>query len=209
MMNSFIKKHIEKGVSYSTYREDVQQMAEEGSTSGNSKSESLINYTKLNNRRMKRWDKILKVPSDLVERIKTFNSKVTWLVITESWCGDAAHLLPVFNELASLNDSIDLKIVFRDENEELMDRFLTNGSRSIPKLIITDANYEVITTYGPRPNTLTKMVDDFKKEHGKLTDEFKQELQVWYNRDKGLTTMDELVNTLCEVQPTICLETEM
>ena len=209
MMNSFIKKHIEKGVSYATYREDVQQMAEEGSTSGNSKSESLINYTKLNNRRMKRWDKTLKVPSDLVERIKTFNSKVTWLVITESWCGDAAHLLPVFNELVSLNDSIDLKIVFRDENEELMDRFLTNGSRSIPKLIITDANYEVITTYGPRPNTLTKMVDDFKKEHGKLTDEFKQELQVWYNRDKGLTTMDELVNTLCEVQPTICLETEM
>ena len=209
MKDSFIKTYIEKGVSYATYRENIQQMVEEGSTSGNSKTESLINYTKLNNRRMMRWDKTLKVPTDLVEQIKAFNSKVTWLVITESWCGDAAHLLPVFNRLTSLNDKIDLKIVYRDENEELMERFLTNGSRSIPKLIITDTHDEVITTYGPRPNVLTKMVNHFKEEYGNLTDEFKQELQVWYNKDKGLTTMDELVNTLCQVEPTICLETEM
>jgi thiol-disulfide isomerase/thioredoxin len=208
-MSSFIKKYIDKGVFYTTYREAVGQMAVEGSTSGNNKTEALINYTKLNDRRMKRWDKTLKIPSDLIERIKSFNSKTTWLVITESWCGDAAHLIPVFNKIASLNDNITLKIVYRDENEELMDRFLTNGSRSIAKLIITDANDEVVTTYGPRPNTLTKMVDDFKKEHGKLTDEFKQELQVWYNKDKGLTTMDELVNILCQVEPAICLETKM
>lgn len=209
MIDSFIKNYIEKGVSYSTYKRSVEQMAGEATTSGNSKTASLIDYTKLNNSRMKRWDKTLKVPSDLIERIKAFNSNVTWLVITESWCGDAAHLLPVFNKIASLNDNINLKIVYRDENEELMSKFLTNGSKSIPKLIMFDADYEVITTYGPRPNTLTKMVDDFKKINGKLTDEFKQELQVWYNRDKGLTTMDELVNTLCQVQPTICLEKEM
>ena len=77
----------------------------------NDKSEAMINYTMLNDRRMKRWDKTVKVPQELQDRIAVFNEKTTWLVITESWCGDAAHLLPVMNKVAELNENIDFKIV--------------------------------------------------------------------------------------------------
>lgn len=207
-MTSFIAKYINKGISYSNYRSKVDHLVASGSTSGSKKNENLVAYTKLNDRRMRRWDKTLRIPLDLEEKIRSFNSKVTWLVITESWCGDAAHLIPIFNKIAELNDNIDLKIVFRDENDELMNRFLTNGNRSIPKLIIVDHQTDqVLDTYGPRPNILTKMVKDFKEEHGKLTDEFKQDLQVWYNKDKGQTTFEELSSLLCELQPNVCLET--
>lgn len=144
-------------------------------------------------KRMKRWDKTLKVSEETKESIKNTKRNATWLVITESWCGDAAHILPAINRVASLNENINLKIVLRDENLELMDAFLTNGSRSIPKLIMIDnVTEEVINTYGPRPNELTKMVADYKEEHGKLTDEFKEDIQKWYNKDKGQAIINDL-----------------
>jgi hypothetical protein len=122
---------------------------------------------------------------------------VTWLVLTESWCGDAAHVIPVINKIAELSDHIDLKLVYRDENEALMNAFLTNGSRSIPKLIMIDSHSgEVLDTFGPRPSEATQLVLDYKAKHGVLTPEFKEELQHWYNTDKGQNTIEDLIQLL-------------
>ena len=184
----------------------MKQLVADHSTTGNDKSEAMVNYTMLNDRRMKRWDKTIKVPQDLVDRVSEFNEKATWLVLTESWCGDAAHIMPIMNKIAELNNNIDFKVVLRDENPELMDMFLTNGSRSIPKMImIDDESGEVVNSYGPRPSEATKIVNDYKKEHGKLTPEFKEALQRWYNMDKGQNTMEDLTTTLCELEPSVCL----
>ena len=172
-------------------------LVEEKSTTGNDKTEALVNYTMLNDRRMKRWDKTVKLSEETIEKIKAFDKKVTWLVLTESWCGDAAHIMPVIDKVAQLNDKIDYKIVLRDDNDELMDQFLTNGGRAIPKLIMIDNETdEVIDTFGPRPSVATSMVNAFKAEHGKLTPEFKEDLQRWYNKDKGQSTVEDLVSLL-------------
>lgn len=204
--NPIIKDSIDKAVSYIEYRNLVEQLVSENSTTGNEKTEALIEYTKLNDRRMKRWDKTLKIPVSLEEKIKSLDTKVTWLVITESWCGDAAHLMPVINKVAEINKNIDFKVVLRDENEHLMNQFLTNGSQSIPKLIMLDEpSKDVISTFGPRPNVVTQLVNDFKTEHGKLTLDFKQDLQVWYNKDKGQSTLEDLGQMLCELEPNFCL----
>jgi thiol-disulfide isomerase/thioredoxin len=205
-MNSIIRDSLSKSQSYESYRDLVNKLSEHNATTGAVQSEALINYTKLNDRRMKRWDKTIKVPEDIQEKVNTVNDKMTWLVITESWCGDAAHLMPAMNKLAALNENIDLRVVLRDENEALMDRFLTNGTRSIPKLIlIDDGSGEVVNTYGPRPSTLAKIVSDFKNTYGKLTPEFKEDLQHWYNRDKGQTTLEDLVDSLEETVPSTSL----
>lgn len=206
MNNHIIKESLTKAISYSEYKNLVEILVEEKSTTGNSKTDTLIDYTKLNDRRMKRWDKTLKIPLETEEKIKSIDSKVTWLVITESWCGDAAHLMPVMNKVAEMNENINFKVVLRDENDALMTQFLTNGSKSIPKLIMLDgATNNVISTYGPRPNTATQLVNDFKNENGSLTPEFKQDLQVWYNKDKGQSTLNDLTEMLCELQPSSCL----
>ncbi len=155
---------------------------------------------------MKRWDKTLKVSTSVEDKITSIDTKVTWLVITESWCGDAAHVMPVINKVAEMNKGINFKVVLRDENEALMNQFLTNGSKSIPKLImLDDASNEVISSYGSRPNLATQLVNDFKEKHGQLTPEFKQDLQVWYNKDKGQSTLEDLKEMLCELQPNFCL----
>lgn len=196
-VDTIIKDSLQKAISYDAYRTLVSELVEQKSTSGAEKTEALANYTMLNDRRMKRWDKTVKVSDDAIERIANYKNKVTWLVITESWCGDAAHVIPVLNKIASLNDHIDLKLVFRDENEALMDQFLTNGGRAIAKLIMIDeSSGEVLNTYGPRPSEATAMVNAYKAEHGKLTPEFKEDLQGWYNKNKGQNIITDVLNML-------------
>lgn len=192
-----IKESLENAMSYSEYIALVKSLAEKGKSTGPEQTEALTNYTQLNNRRMKRWDKTLKFSEEAIEQISKIDSKITWLVLTESWCGDASPALPVMHKITQLNPNISLKIILRDENVDLMNRFLTNGGMSIPKLIaIDDATKEVIGDWGPRSKAATKLVEEYKEQHGMLTAEFKQDLQVWYNKDKGQSVLADLLEQI-------------
>lgn len=192
-----VKESLKHSLTYQQYREVVNHLVVENSNTGHEKTETLANYTMLNDRRMKRWDKTVKVSEQVKTTVQKKPINQTWLVITESWCGDAAHVIPAINKIAELNGGIQLKLVLRDENEALMNQFLTNGSRSIPKLIMVDNDTEtVVNTYGPRPSTATALVEDYKAKYGKLTAEFKEELQHWYNKDKGQTVIADLLALL-------------
>ncbi len=198
-INQTIEESLKKSLSYSEYRKLVEELTIQNSTTGNDKSEALADYTKLNEKRMKRWDKTLKISQETQESIKAINKKLTWIVLTESWCGDAAHIVPVINKVAEINENIDLRLVLRDENEDLMNMFLTNGGKAIPKLIaIEKETGNVINTFGPRPFEAIKLVNEYKEKFGTLTPEFKQDLQVWYNKDKGQNTISELQNLLLD-----------
>jgi hypothetical protein len=197
IINDTIKDSLKKAMSYQEYRNLISDLVEKKSTTGNEKTEGLANYTLLNNKRMNRWDKTLKVTEKDKKTIESFNRKVTWLVISESWCGDAAHIMPVIHKIAELNSNIDYKIVLRDDNEVLMHQFLTNGGKSIPKLIMIDNETDnILSTFGPRPTVATQMVNTYKAEHGQLSPTFKEELQHWYNKDKGQSTIADLINLL-------------
>lgn len=201
LKNTIIKQIIQDGLdnsmSYVEYRELVMTKVENNSNTGHEVTEALANYTMLNNKRMKRWDKTIKIGEGVADAIKHKKFNQTWIVITESWCGDAAHVIPVINKIAELNQGINFRVVLRDDNEALMDQFLTNGSRSIAKLIILDtATKDVIATYGPRPSTATLLVNDYKAKYGILTPEFKEELQQWYNKDKGQTVIADLISLI-------------
>ncbi len=194
IIKQIIQDGLDNSMSYTEYRELVSTLVEKNANTGHEVTEALANYTMLNNKRMKRWDKTIKVGEAVSDAIKHKSINQTWIIITESWCGDAAHVMPVINKMAALNDGIDFRVVLRDQNETLMDQFLTNGSRSIAKLIMLDADSkEVLGTYGPRPSTATALVNDYKVQHGGLTPEFKEELQHWYNKDKGQTVIADLL----------------
>ncbi|GAA3774714.1 thioredoxin family protein [Corallibacter vietnamensis] len=196
-MQDIIKDSLKKHISYSEYTELMTQLVADESTTGADKTEALINYTKLNERRMKRWDKTIKLSEDAKTKIAQYKKPTTWLVLTESWCGDAAHVIPAINKVANENENINLKLVFRDENDALMNQFLTNGGKSIPKLVmIDDETGNVVNTFGPRPSEATKLVSDYKETHGVLTPEFKEDLQRWYNKDKGQNAIADLLQLL-------------
>lgn len=192
-----IKTSLKTGYNYTDYRDLVIDLVAKGSTTGNDKSEAMANYTMLNDKRMKRWDKTIKLSESTLTRLANFKGNVTWIVITESWCGDAAHVVPAIAKLAEQSDNVTLKLVLRDANDELMNQFLTNGGKSIPKLIMIDTETgDVLDTFGPRPAAATKLVVDCKAAHGALTPEFKEDLQGWYNKDKGQSTIEDLLQML-------------
>lgn len=196
-IQQIIKDSLQNSTSYEGYKDLVSSLVENNSTTGLEKTEALANYTMLNSKRMKRWDKTIKIEASIQEHIKNKIIDQTWFVLTESWCGDAAHLMPVMNKIAALNVGINFKVVLRDENPELMNQFLTNGGQSIPKLILIDNKTGVVkNTFGPRPSEATRLVNNYKAEHGKLTPEFKEDLQHWYNKDKGQNTIADLVALL-------------
>jgi hypothetical protein len=192
-MKDLIKDSLTKSTSYTTFRNLVSDLLEKGKSTGPNQSDALLNYSMLNDKRMARLDKKIKLSDATIERLNKVNKEQTWLLITEGWCGDAAHILPVMNKMSVENENINLKVVLRDENPELMNQFLTNGSMSIPKLVVLDANDEVVSSWGPRPSIATTMVNDYKEKHGSLDADFKKDLQLWYNKNKGVNIQEDLL----------------
>jgi len=196
MSNTLISSSLKKSISYPAYRNLIKELLNQGKSTGETQTDDFLNYSKLNDKRMDRLDKTLKISEETKNSINNLKNNFTFLVIAEGWCGDAAQILPILNKIAESSSKIDLKIVLRDENEELMNRFLTNGSQSIPKIIIVDSNNEVINSWGPRPSIATKMVLDYKEINGALDADFKKNLQIWYNKDKGNNTQEDIVKLL-------------
>ena len=185
--------YLQKAISYEDYIALIDELVIRGETTGPDQSEAFIHYTALNQQRMHRWEKTIQLLPSAEAAIRGVTVPQTWLVLTEAWCGDAAHIIPVLHALAKLNPLIKLSFVFRDENPELMDRYLTNGvSRSIPKLIALDtATREELFTWGPRPAPLQAIF--FKmREEGLAYAAIKEELQRWYNKDKTITIQQEM-----------------
>ena len=195
-MKKSVEEGLHKAISYTSYRKLISDLIASGKSSGPIQSEDLLNYSKLNDRRMTRLDKTIQLSQETLLGLKKIDKPITWLVLTEGWCGDAAQTLPIINKIAKESDLITLKIIFRDEHEELMSHFLTNGGKSIPKLLVLNSENKVLNTWGPRPNIATKMVQDYKNNHGKLDAAFKQELQVWYNKDKGVNIQENMLGLL-------------
>ncbi len=194
-MKTLIENSIKKAIDYSEYNMLFKKLVEEGRTTGVQTSEK-IKYTKLNFSRTKRLDKTAEISEESIEVFKNISVKQTWLVISEPWCGDAAQTLPFLNKIAEISKNIDLKIVLRDENPELMDAFLTNGSRSIPKVIMIDKEFNVLRTFGPRSNAATKLLADYKTHFGQIDDTFKEMLQVWYNNDRGNSIVNDILDAI-------------
>ena len=123
-MKSILNNSIAKSKSYQEYRTFIAKLAQDGQTSGANLSLDYVNYTKLNESRMHRLDKTMQVVADVKLVLENLSKESIWLVLSESWCGDAAQVLPVINKMAEVSDKIDLRIVLRDENEYLMNLYL-------------------------------------------------------------------------------------
>ena len=191
-MKEKIEAAWEMGISYDEYRLLIEKYVEARKTSGLVQSDAMIQYTKLNASRMKRWDKVFTPTDESIEVFKAINQPELWLVITETWCGDAAHNLPIMAKVAALNPLISLRLVFRDEQPELMNLFLTNGSKSIPKFIRLTSQFEVLGAWGPRPAVLQQKVLQYKQKPDKPYEVHSMEIQAWYNANKGLAAEGEM-----------------
>lgn len=191
-----MKRYIDNSMIYAEYFDLIDNLLLEGKTTGPNQSEAMFNYGKLNRQRMKRLGKTIKLNESLVKKVKNIERKMIWLIITEGWCGDAAQNIPLIEKIANENSNIKTRYILRDENLELMDRFLTNNTRSIPKLIALDAeSLEEIGTWGPRPKAAMDYFYEMR-ESGMEKPEMMENMQRWYNKNKEQAIQTEFESLL-------------
>jgi hypothetical protein len=205
-MKISVAKALFNSYTYLEYRKIVSDLLSEGKSTGNEQSEDLLHYSTLNETRLKRLDKTISVPEEISTELKVLDKEYIWLVIAEGWCGDAAQILPILNKMAIESDKIDLKVVLRDSNDDVMNEFLTNGARAIPKLLIIDkVTGKVCNHWGPRPKGASDLINNYKEQFGIVDEDAKSQLQLWYLQDKGLSTQKEVVEMMASIKECVCV----
>jgi len=130
------------------------------------------------------------------DRIAEIGGEWRLLVLTEDWCGDASNIVPVIARFAEAAPNVELRLVKRDENLELMDEFLTNGGRAIPMVVILGADFGLAGHWGPRPRELQEFVISEKEKGDRPFEEIYKDARKWYARDDGETTLEELLDEI-------------
>lgn len=193
----FLDRRPHRGMTYEEFVETSKKMLESADDSQMDEDEkSHLQYTKLNIHRSERIEKTYKVDEELSKAVKAITQPQLWMVLTEDWCGDSAQNLPYIAKIAAANSLINLRILLRDENLDIMDLYLTNGkSRSIPKLVAFDEEGKELFQWGPRPKDGQEFFDKAKAD-GLPKSEFIEKLHLWYAKNKGKNLEDEFKEIL-------------
>ena len=154
-----------------------------------------IEYTRMNWSRMNRWLKTGKLSDELTAKVKDIKEPQSWIVITEPWCGDAAHSVPFIHLLGELNPLIKVEYELRDSEPLRINDYLTNGTKSIPKVVFRNTEGEDLAVWGPRPSGCQEVYATLLAEKADF-DTIKTEIQKWYNADKGVEMQEEIFKLL-------------
>jgi Thioredoxin len=202
-------KNLYPILNYKEYLNITHDLMAKGevSTRGTYTGEQMLNYTKNNMQIMARLDDTAKLNQETLSQLAKINQHYTWLVLTEGWCGDAAQIMPVIEKMAAQNPLISHRIILRDEHLDIMDAFLTDEGRSIPKLIVLDEGGNVLGSWGPRPSALHEIVMHQKDKISALPKEerkayfniIKAEVQQWYDKDGTASIQREILAVLLNI----------
>lgn len=183
-------------MTYEKYIEQFEHWVANHQSSKPGASDALIEFTKINLARTHRLHKTLQIKPGLKQTVQSIKHTYSLVVLTEAWCGDSAQNLPLIAELAALNpEKLKLFILLRDENHALMDNYLTNGARAIPKLIVINETLgQEEFVWGPRPAPAQELLIKWKANpQGKSWHDFEKDLHSWYAKDKMQTLQEEML----------------
>lgn len=182
-------------MNFQQYQDYFQDILSDPDPSAPYDNADYLDYAKLNWARQQRWLKTGEINSELAKLIADINKPQQWIIITEPWCGDASHTVPFIHKLSELNPLINATYQLRDAEPFLIEQYLTNGGKAIPKLIIRDEAGNDLLNWGPRPVACQAMYSSLTAENADF-ETVKTELQKWYNQDKGISFQAELLTAL-------------
>lgn len=189
------KELFEHAMDFETYDKHVKELFAQGKTTGNNQSLKYIEFTKLGIQRIKRGLKTTTIEDKVIEPLNRTKA-INWLVITEAWCGDAANSLPIIVKLAQARKDINLRLMLRDSNSEVMNSYLANGAKSIPLIVFLDDDFNELALWGPRPEPAQEIVIKNKAFPTMSKKDLNIALQKWYISDKSQTTQQEFQEIL-------------
>ncbi len=154
-------------------------------------------YRRLNVQRMQRVLKTFQPSHDTLETMQRITAPQLWMVITEDWCGDSSQSLPAIAAIAAASPNVTLSIIDRDDNLDIMDRYLTNGSRGIPKIVVFDQAGRECWTWGPRPEAAQLLFAE-QRAAGVEKESIYAAVHAWYAKDGGRAVEAEIVGRVNE-----------
>lgn len=187
------------GMSFETYWQQSQDLYAQGRSTSDLpefNTPEILDYVKVNLARSRRVLATTKLTDKLRAALSTVSKPQRWVLLSESWCGDASQLVPAIHLMAQENPLIKLEIYLRDQHPALMDLFLTNGGKSIPKLVVLNAEtLEILGTWGPRPAEAQTLLLALKAE-GKTHEEYAERIHAWYAADKTKSLQAEFAQAI-------------
>ena len=189
------RHYFETGIPYAEYMRDLAIAAETPDSSTQAK------HLPQNLQRSTRIGKTLRLTEEMQAVLTRLHEPIHWLVIAELWCGDGSQILPVLNAIAEQSEGkIALRVLYRDQNPELMAAHRTGASASIPKLIQLDEQFELLGTWGPRPAAAQALVLELKQNPA-TAPTYSEELHKWYARDRQQAIQEEVGQLLLSAVP--------
>lgn len=186
-----MEKYWENAITFDEYMQVAKQRAENPA-----KGDHYKDYYELGLQRMERTLKTFKVNPEMLEKLKSKNFDGKVLIISEPWCGDASATVPAVSQFFAAA-GIEVKIFLRDSDPSLIDQFLTNGTQSIPKIVLLNSDFSVKNVWGPRPEYGTQLLKKFKEnEETYPREEFYNDLQVYYAKNRGADAIEEIINLI-------------
>ncbi len=187
---------LEKGMSYLEYvNSTIEELAQTKASDLNEKELNKYNFKTLNLQRSSRIARTYSTSEELKTILNEITEPQLWMVITENWCGDSAQNLPYIAAIAKENLLINLIILLRDSNPDVMNHFLTNGTRSIPKLIAFNDEGDELFRWGPRPQAAVELIAQWKEE-GIEKQQWQEKLHLWYSKNKGIEIEKEFIELI-------------
>ncbi len=189
MSNLYSKELLNVSLSYADYRSGINEVL--SAPPAGDQEEKMRPYIINNVEMMNGFDSSYRVSDELRQALLDASPSI-WLVLTEGWCGDAAYCVPLFAAIErEVPGKVELRLLYRDQHPALMDAHLTDGARSIPKLICLDMESRELITWGPRPAPLHRQVIQWKSEGMQLR-QLISKVHDWYVIDDTRSTQEEL-----------------
>ena len=190
-----MKKYWNKAISFDEYFKKTEEIVNKKEEELTDDEKKMLKYYQLGVQRMSRMIKIYKPNEEQLQKLSEKNFKGKFLIISEGWCGDAGQTVPAVSLF--FQGKNEVRIIYRDENLDLIDQFLTNGTRSIPIVIILDENDNVITHWGPRPAHGAELLKKHKTDPKNDTKEqFYNDIQVYYSKNRGIDVINEILELI-------------
>ncbi|MBK9637766.1 MAG: thioredoxin family protein [Bacteroidetes bacterium] len=190
-----LKKLKKDSMSYSGYLSLIDNLLLQGKTTGEDQSLAHVQRAPLNRQRIKRLDKTASISEDLKATIEQLPIPISFLILTEGWCGDASQSVPYIHKMVDESKGkLQEFYLLRDENLGLMDQFLTDGSRAIPKVIaFHSVTGDFLFSWGPRPIEIQNWYMALKKDSSLDKDELSLQLHQYYTTDKGQKLQEDFI----------------
>lgn len=186
---------IQAGLTPEQYHQVFAEQAAAPAEGLDEEAAEKLEFTRLNLHRTERIRRTYTVGEDIANLVRAIEGPQTWLILTEPWCGDSAQCLPYIEAMADLNPHIDLRLILRDANLDVMDEFLTDGKRSIPQMVVFDAAGDEVTRWGPRPAEAQAVFAEAKAA-GLVKADILEKLHLFYGRNRGRALEEEFRNLL-------------